>query len=255
MSKKSGKSVNQKFNTTLKFDPIAEIKHEIRSIVGKDYLKIIPKTENQELFLQACESEDYNYVIATGIAGCGKSFLSLVQAFNLLLDDTNQYTKIRIFKPLKQLEHEDIGTLPGDVSEKLKYSLLSYGMQLSKLLDINAISLLMAKGFIEIIPMGNIRGLSLDNINIIDEFQNVSVSNSETILTRLQEDGKMIIIGDIRQRDFKDKNDNGLKFLTRHFRDLDPKIKIIEFNDSDCVRSSLIQKITKVYDEHIDEKI
>ncbi len=230
-------------------DRLRAKKDEIRKKVGKPYLKIIPKTENQELFIKQMLNKDAMYVIATGIAGAGKTFLALIQAINLLLSYDNEYTKIRIFKPLKQLQNEDIGILPGGVEEKLEYVLMSYSMQLNKLLSPIALEILFKEKIIEVIPMGNLRGLSLDNINIFDEFQNVSVDNTETVLTRLEENAKMIIIGDIRQRDFKDKNDNGLMFLTEHFRDFDDHVKVIEFVDSDCVRSPLIQKITKLFDE------
>jgi phosphate starvation-inducible protein PhoH and related proteins len=230
-------------------DRLRAKKEEIRKKVGKPYLKIVPKTENQEIFIKDILNKDSMYVIATGIAGAGKTFLALVQAINLLLSHDNEYTKIRIFKPLKQLQNEDIGILPGGVEEKLEYVLMSYSMQLNKLLSPIALEILFKEKIIEVIPMGNLRGLSLDNINIFDEFQNVSVDNTETVLTRLEEGAKMIIIGDIRQRDFKDKKDNGLMFLTEHFRDFDDHVKVIEFVDSDCVRSPLIQKITKLFDE------
>jgi len=246
-------SVNRKikkYNTEeSEVDKIKEIKNQIRKKIGKLYLKINPKNENQEKFIKEILENDSMYVIATGIAGAGKTFIALIQAINLLLSDDNEYTKIRIFKPLKQLQHEDVGTLPGGVEEKLEYVLMSYSMQLNKLISPIALEILFKEKIIEIIPMGNLRGLSLDNINIFDEFQNVSIDNSETVLTRLEEGGKMIIIGDIRQRDFKDKNDNGLMFLTEHFKDFDEHIKVIEFVDSDCVRSPLIQKITKLFDE------
>lgn len=230
-------------------DRLRAKKDEIRKKVGKPYLKIAAKTENQEIFIKDILDNEAMYVIATGIAGAGKTFLALVQAINLLLSHDNEYTKIRIFKPLKQLQGEDIGILPGGVEEKLEYVLMSYSMQLNKLLSPIALEILFKEKIIEIIPMGNLRGLSLDNINIFDEFQNVSVDNTETVLTRLEEGAKMIIIGDIRQRDFKDKKDNGLMFLTEHFKDFDDNIKVIEFVDSDCVRSPLIQKITKLFDE------
>ncbi len=230
-------------------DKLRERKNEIRKKVGKPYLKISPKTENQEKFVKDILDKESMYVIATGIAGAGKTFIALVQAINLLLNENNTYTKIRIFKPLKQLQHEDVGILPGGVEEKLEYVLMSYSMQLNKLLSPIALEILFKEKIIEVIPMGNLRGLSLDNINIFDEFQNVSVDNAETVLTRLEEDAKMIIIGDIRQRDFKDKDDNGLMFLTEHFKDFDDHVRVIEFVDSDCVRSPLIQKITKLFDE------
>lgn len=240
----------RKYNTEeSEVDKIKEIKNQIRKKIGKPYLKISAKTENQEKFIKEILNNESMYVIATGIAGAGKSYLALSQAINLLLSDDNEYTKIRIFKPLKQLQHEDVGTLPGGVEEKLEYVLMSYSMQLNKLLPPMVLEILFKEKIIEIIPMGNLRGLSLDNINIFDEFQNVSVDNTETVLTRLEEGGKMIIIGDVRQRDFKDKNDNGLMFLTEHFKDFDEHIKTIEFVDSDCVRSPLIQKITKLFDD------
>lgn len=224
-------------------------KNEIRKIIGKEKLWLQPKTENQKKLIDIIEDKETLYAIGTGIAGCGKTFLTLVQAINLLLSSNNSYTKIRIFKPLKQLQNEDIGTLPGDVDDKLKYVLMSYAIQLSKLIPEMVVETLFKNGTIEVIPMGNIRGLSLDNINIFDEFQNVSVDNAETVMTRLEEGAKMIIIGDIRQRDFKDKKDNGLMFITEHFKDFDNQIKLVEFVDSDCVRNPLIQKITKVFDE------
>jgi phosphate starvation-inducible PhoH-like protein len=230
-------------------DRLKAKKEEIRKKVGKPYLKIAGKTENQEIFMNEIMNKDAMYVLATGIAGAGKTYIALIQAINLLLSHDNEYTKIRIFKPLKQLQHEDIGTLPGGVEEKLEYVLMSYSMQLNKLLSPIALEILFKEKIIEIIPMGNLRGLSLDNINIFDEFQNTSIDNAETVLTRLEEGGKMIIIGDIRQRDFKDKKDNGLMFLTEHLKDFDDHIKVIEFVDSDCVRSPLIQKITKLFDE------
>jgi phosphate starvation-inducible PhoH-like protein len=194
-------------------DKIRARKDEIRKKIGKPYLKINAKTENQEKFIKEILDKESMYVIATGIAGAGKTFIALIQAINLLLSYDNEYTKIRIFKPLKQLQGEDIGILPGGVEEKLEYVLMSYSMQLNKLLSPIALEILFKEKIIEVIPMGNLRGLSLDNINIFDEFQNVSVDNAETVLTRLEEGGKMIIIGDIRQRDFKDKTDNGLMIL------------------------------------------
>lgn len=230
-------------------DRLRAKKDEIRKKVGKPYLKIAGKTENQEIFMNEIMNKDAMYVLATGIAGAGKTYIALIQAINLLLSYDNEYTKIRIFKPLKQLQNEDIGTLPGGVEEKLEYVLMSYSMQLNKLLSPIALEILFKEKIIEVIPMGNLRGLSLDNINIFDEFQNTSIDNAETVLTRLEEGGKMIIIGDIRQRDFKDKKDNGLMFLTQHLKDFDDHIKVVEFVDSDCVRSPLIQKITKLFDE------
>lgn len=240
----------KKYNTEqTEEEKLKQLKDEIRKKVGKTSLKITPKTENQALFINEINNNDCMYVVATGIAGAGKSYLALCQAINLLLSYDNPYTKIRIFKPLKQLQHEEIGILPGGVEEKLEYVLMSYSMQLNKVLPPMALDILFKEKIIEVIPMGNLRGLSLDNINIFDEFQNVSIDNTETVLTRLEENAKMIIIGDIRQRDYKDKNDNGLLFLTEKFKNFDDKFKVIEFLDSDSVRSPLIQKITKVFDE------
>jgi phosphate starvation-inducible PhoH-like protein len=231
-------------------NPILKIKQQIKKLIGKEKLYITPKTDNQKKFIEAIQNNNTDYVVATGIAGSGKSFLAIIESLNLLLREDNNFTKLRIFKPLKQLQHEEIGTLPGGVEEKLEFVLMSYTMQLKKIINEKVLELLFKEGIIEIIPMGNIRGLSLDNINIFDEFQNSSIENAETTLTRLEEGSKMIIIGDIRQRDFKDKSDNGLMFLTEHFNDFDEKFQVINFTDEDCVRSKLIQRITKVFDEN-----
>ncbi len=131
-------------------DKLRERKNEIRKKVGKPYLKISPKTENQEKFVKDILDKESMYVIATGIAGAGKTFIALVQAINLLLNENNTYTKIRIFKPLKQLQHEDVGILPGGVEEKLEYVLMSYSMQLNKLLSPIALEILFKEKIIEV---------------------------------------------------------------------------------------------------------
>jgi phosphate starvation-inducible protein PhoH len=245
------KKVKKYFEEETFLNKVKFKKETIKQIIGKDKIFLEAKTENQKLFINSVLDKNIMYSIATGVAGCGKTFISLVTALNLLLDDSNTFTKIKIFKSLKSLEHENVGTLPGDVNDKLKYTLYSYVIQLEKLLDNQTIDALLKNNIIEILPLGNLRGTSLNDINIFDEFQNISVENSETILTRLEENAKMIIIGDIRQRDFKDKKDNGLLFLTTHFKNVSPKIDIIEFNKDDSIRSTLIKLITEIFEKNV----
>ncbi len=166
------------------------------------------------------------------------------------MSDFNGYNELLIFKSVTTLKGEEIGHLPGDTKEKMQFFLLSYFIQIEKLIGRANMEKLIDQDFVRIIPLGFIRGISIspNQIVIVDEFQNISIENAKTILTRMEEGSKLICIGDINQQDSRGKN-NGLRFLVDHFKNLDSKIGVLEFDDSDIVRNPLITKILKVFDE------
>jgi len=241
-----------KKNRIVDVDPATKLKNKKQLILNilPNEIKLDCKTENQKKFKNTIKDPSVKYVIASGIAGAGKTYLSLVCALNLLRDETNTFTKITIFKSVKGLEGEDIGFLPGNVDEKLKYVLASYTIQLEKILPVEIINKLLQEQIIEIFPITNLRGTSLNGVVIIDEFQNVSVKNAETIMTRMENDSKCIIIGDVRQIDAKNKKDNGLKMVVERFENVNPAIEIITFTENDSVRNELIKLITKIFEDY-----
>jgi phosphate starvation-inducible protein PhoH len=180
------------------------------------------------------------------------TFLALAESFNLLRDPNNNFVEIILFKSVTQLKGEETGFLPGDLKDKMAYINLSFFMQFSKLIEEKALTKLIDEGFIKVYPLGSIRGASLSDksIVIVDEVQNLSIDNLHTVVTRMEEKSKLILIGDITQRDAPNSNDNALKYMTEHYRDIDNKIQIVEFTYEDVVRNELIKKLQWIYENN-----
>ena len=226
-------------------------KDRIRAILRKR-LKIEAKTENQRLFMDAIKDPSVEFVIGSGISGCGKSFLALVEALNLLQDDKNHYDEIMIFKSITPLKGEDIGALPGTVDEKLLFIYQSFFMQLEKLIPADELKKLYDEKIIKIMPLGTIRGISISatTIVIIDEVQNLTSEKVHTAKTRMSEGAKMILIGDEKQCDTKVWEDNGLTYLVECYSNVHPSIEVITFNEDDSVRSPLIKMFQQTFDKY-----
>jgi phosphate starvation-inducible protein PhoH len=227
-------------------------KKKVLASILTEEIKVTPKTENQKIFMKHINDLGVEMVIGSGLAGCGKSFLALSQAFNLLRDPNNTFTELILFKSVTQLNGEDTGFLPGDLKDKMAYINLSFFMQFSKLVKEESLVKLINEGFIKMYPLGAIRGISISNnsIVVIDEVQNLSVDNLHTAVTRMEEKSKLIMIGDISQRDAPDATQNALKYVTEHYRGVDEKIEIVDFGYEDVVRNALIKKLQWVYENH-----
>lgn len=208
-----------------------------------------PKNDKQKDLIKTIKDKNIEIIVVGGSAGCGKTIVTLSECLNLLLDSKSNFNQLHIFKSVTTLKGEEIGYLPGDIDDKMKYFLLSYFNQVEKLIGKNNLEKLVAQDFIKIVPLGFIRGLSMtpNQIVIVDEMQNISIENTKTILTRMEEGGKLILMGDCEQQD--SKGSNGLKFLLEKFKGVDEKIQVLEFNDLDIVRNPLITKILKVFNE------
>lgn len=226
-------------------------KDKIRAILRKR-LKIEAKTENQRFFMDAIRDPNIDFIVGSGISGCGKSFLALVEALNLIQDDKNHFDEIMIFKSITPLKGEDIGALPGTVDEKLLFIYQSFFMQLEKLIPADELKKLYDEKIIKIMPLGTIRGISIPatTIVIVDEVQNLTSEKVHTAQTRMSEGAKMILIGDEKQCDTKIWEDNGLTYLVESYKDVHPSIEVIIFNEDDSVRSPLIKMFQQNFDKY-----
>ncbi len=212
--------------------------------------EVKPKSAKQGELMGLIANKDKQIIIVSGPAGCGKTLVTLSEALYLLMDESNKFEEISIFKSVTPLKGEEVGFLPGDITEKMRFFLMSYFIQIEKLIGKARLDKLIEKEFLKLVPLGYIRGVSMSNkqIIIVDEFQNISIENAKTILTRIEEGAKLICLGDIRQQDSRGKN--GLSFLVEHFKDIDDKIVVLEFNDSEIVRNPLITKILNVFENN-----
>jgi phosphate starvation-inducible protein PhoH and related proteins len=242
---------NKKTEERKEYNVQVHKKKVLASILSKE-IKVTPKTENQKLFMDIINDLSAEMVIGSGLAGTGKSFLAISQALNMLRNPNNTFTELILFKSVTQLKGEETGFLPGDLKEKMAYINLSFFMQFGKLIEEKDMVKLFDEGFIKVYPLGSIRGASISDksIVIVDEVQNLSVDNLHAVVTRMEEKSKLILIGDISQRDAPNTNQNALRFMSEHYRNIDEKIQIVDFTYEDVVRSELIKKLQWVYENN-----
>lgn len=216
-----------------------------------------PLTENQNKFFQAYKQGDY-FIALHGVAGTGKTFSALYKAIEEVLDKSNTFEKIIVVR--SAVQSREIGHLPGSVDEKMEIYQQPYRQICETLFGRkDAWDRLEEQGHIEFISTSFIRGMSFDNaIIIVDEMQNMTFEEIDTVMTRVGNQSKIIWCGDYRQTDLnKKKNDVSglLKFfdIAYHMG----AFTRIEFTPDDIVRSSLVKDyiLAKLKFEDITEKV
>jgi phosphate starvation-inducible PhoH-like protein len=204
-------------------------------------------TENQKIYYETLLNNQIT--ICSGPAGVGKSYIAMKGAVDLLSDPDSPYDKIIIVRPAVEAE-EKLGSLPGNVEEKLDpYIFPSYYL-LNKIIGKEAREKLKDIEAIEVFALAYMRGMNIDNsILIFEEAQNSTPSQMKLLLTRIGFNSKFFISGDLEQFDrHKDKTQTGLWDAMKKFRDL-PSVGVHEFGDGDVVRNPLITQILKRYEE------
>lgn len=155
---------------------------------------------------------DSPVTVLKGMAGSGKTLVATQVGLDLLF--TKQVEKIIITRPT--VSKEDIGFLPGDIREKMDPWLAPIYHNLYMLYNKEKVDKEVEKGTIEIVPFAFMRGRTfVDAFVIVDEAQNVTHSQMETVIGRLGKGSKMVICGDMAQIDLKDKRETGFSFLSR----------------------------------------
>lgn len=226
-----------------------------QSISKKDFINSVIKKRQKNKFLTQNQEEYYNTLkenqitICSGPAGTGKSHVSLKSAIDLLLDYNNTYEKLIIVRPAVESSDSKLGSLPGDVREKMDpYIYASYYL-LQKIIGKDATLKLEESGIIEIMSLSFIRGISIDNaILVFEESQNATPNEMKTVLTRIGFNSKFFISGDIEQSDkFKQKEKSGLYDALTRLQDM-KDVGIFKFKPEDIVRNPIITEIIKRYD-------
>jgi len=211
----------------------------IQEKINFNLKRIEPLTENQKLSFEAY-GQGKNLMLH-GIAGTGKSFISLYLALNQVLNDHSQYRKIVIVRSV--VPTRDMGFLPGNNREKAKvYEAPYYAICTELFGRSDAYEYLKNRNIIDFISTSFIRGITLnDSIVIVDEIANLTGHELDSIITRIGKNCKIIFCGDFRQSDFtKDQEKNGLMDFMRIIKRM-KFFEFIDFQKEDIVRSSLVK--------------
>ncbi len=218
-----------------------------RKPLSSDYLiDIDPLTDNQKKLFDSYANQ--KHLVAYGCAGTGKTFITLYNALKEVLNERSPYEKVYIVRSL--VATREIGFLPGTYDDKsdiyqIPYkNMVKYMFQMPSDAEFEMLyGNLKSQETIKFWSTSFLRGTTLDNsIVIVDEFQNCTSHELDSIITRIGENSKIMFCGDATQSDLVKTNDrNGIIDFMSILRKM-PSFDIIEFGVDDIVRSGLVKE-------------
>jgi phosphate starvation-inducible PhoH-like protein len=215
-------------------------------VASQKFPKLEPQSYRQEDYIEAINSKDI--VFALGSAGSGKSYVATHYAAEQLY--YKKIDKIILTRPAVEACGEEMGFLPGELVEgKLMPYLTPYMETFNELLGKSFVEYCLKVGTIEPVPLAYMRGRSFGSMNngcliLADEMQSATPMQMKLLLTRIGTGTKMLINGDIEQRDKLEAT--GLEDAIGKLAYLD-EVEVIKFTDDDCVRSGICKKVLKAY--------
>ena len=205
---------------------------------------IYPKTKNQEIFLKLMKSKDV--VFAVGPAGTGKTYPAVAYAVSLFVE--GKINRLILSRPAVEAG-ERLGFLPGDMKEKIDPYLRPLYDALYEMMPGEEIDRKMVNNLIEIAPLAFMRGRTLNkSFIILDEAQNTLSTQMKMFLTRLGQNSKMVITGDLSQKDLPDNSKSGMQDAMEKLEKV-KDIGFVHLNSSDVCRHTLVEKIINAYDK------
>lgn len=206
-------------------------------------VNIRPRTQGQKEYLDTINSHDIT--LAIGPAGTGKTYLAMAVAVSALLN--HQVKRLVLTRPAVEAG-ERLGFLPGDLAQKVNPYLRPLYDALYSMVDMERVRRLIEQECIEVAPLAFMRGRTLDHAFIIlDEAQNTTVDQMMMFLTRLGQNSKAVVTGDITQVDLPPNTRSGLVDARRVLNDIDG-IGMVHLTKKDVVRNALVQKIINAYE-------
>ncbi len=204
-----------------------------------------PRTVGQKRYIDLIK--DNTIVLGIGPAGTGKTYLAVAMAVRAFRE--HKIKKIILTRPAVEAG-EKLGFLPGDMQDKVDPYLRPLYDALFDMFGAEGFSRYMEKGIIEVAPLAYMRGRTLDEAFIIlDEAQNTTSEQIKMFLTRLGNDSRMVITGDVTQIDLPDPKRSGLVEAVKVLKGISD-IGIHRFTEKDVVRHRLVQDIIKAYEKY-----
>jgi phosphate starvation-inducible protein PhoH and related proteins len=231
-----------------------QVENEMENIVNRKFSmkKISPMTLNQEKVTKAYQAG--KNLANIGSAGTGKTYLSMALALEEVLEN-EEYTKLIIIRSAVQSREQ--GFMPGSLNEKMGYYETPYIDIVNDLFGRgDAYQILKQKGMLQFMSTSFVRGLTFDNaIIIVDECQNMTYQELDTVMTRVGESSKIIFCGDMKQDDLKISKHradvSGLKDFVRVISKM-TAFSVVEFTVDDIVRSGIVKEYLIVKERELE---
>lgn len=213
----------------------------------KKKVELLPRNLRQEEYIDLLSDDNNAVVFATGPAGTGKTLLCTLYAIKQLQE--GNIDKIIITRPAVSVD-EQHGFLPGTLLEKMAPWVIPITDVFKEYFSVAALERMLAEEVIEIAPLAYMRGRTLKrSIILFDESQNATPNQMKMVLTRLGDESRMFVTGDIQQHD-RGFSDNGLKdFMNRLALSKSDRIKMVRFDREDVERHPVIEEILSLYGE------
>jgi len=227
---------------------IVEIDADVicRTVAGKP---VKPKTLGQKNYVDLIRNRMITFGI--GPAGTGKTYLAMAMACKAFKNQEVQ--RIILTRPAIEAG-EKLGFLPGDLQQKIDPSLRPLYDALYTIMGADSYVANTEKGLIEVAPLAYMRGRTLDNAFIIlDEAQNCTQAQMKMFLTRVGFGSKVVVTGDLTQKDLAASETSGLEAAKRILNGID-EIGFAELTSKDVVRHPLVQKIVNAYEKYESKK-
>ena len=209
---------------------------------------LVPRTRNQERLVLALSDTNADIVVTVGPAGTGKTYLAMQAAVRALRE--GQCDRIVLTRPAVGVEDERHGFLPGNLVAKMEpwtRPLLDVLREYYRPQDIVS---MIEEQVVEIAPLAFMRGRSLKNTIIIaDEMQNATPNQMKMLMTRIGQNSRIVITGDVEQTDRKKDNNGLLDLITRLQKGGVEGIVLCEFTVRDIQRHAIIGKVLKLYED------
>jgi len=198
---------------------------------------IEPLTESQGTFFDAWTDTSQHLLL--GYPGTGKTFLALHKAFTDLLESKKQ----QVIIVRSAVPSRDVGFLPGTLEEKNEVYELPYQQICTDLFGRgDAYGLLKKHGVIRFLTTSYIRGITLDNsVVVVDEFQNMTAHEADSIMTRLGQNSRILFCGDFLQSDFTRERDKNIQKFIKVLQDMKEYFHTTDFKMEDIVRSGIVR--------------
>jgi phosphate starvation-inducible protein PhoH and related proteins len=219
-----------------------------------DHLMTVePMTTNQEVVFTAWD--EGNHIVMSGTAGSGKTFLGLYLALEDVLDKGNEWQKVVVCRSV--VPTREIGFLPGTLEEKIEAYTGPYRQICTELFDDKeAYDKLVKQGVVEFVSTSHIRGTTFnDTIIVVDEMQNLTFHELDSIITRVGQNCKIIFCGDYYQSDFTKTGDKQGILQFMEILELMKRFTVVEFGWADIVRSDFVRDYIMTKELVLQEKL